>query len=79
MPAVITSGPPISPNMARRRGTNADVYISQPRIRPFPTPTIPSAQFWSHTLAGREKPLRDHSRRRSRCVDRQYVLRPSRV
>jgi hypothetical protein len=38
-PAMMINGPPMSPNIAKPRGTNSDLYMSQPRIRPFPTPT----------------------------------------
>ena len=30
----------MSPSMAIPLGTRPDVYISQPRISPFPTPTM---------------------------------------
>src|SRR5919109_4831740 len=37
-PTMLTSGPPTSPNRAKRGGTSPDRYISHPRIRPFPMP-----------------------------------------
>ena len=33
------SGPPMRPNIARRRGTRPVRYIIQPRMQPLPTPT----------------------------------------
>ena len=35
---MLTSGPPTSPNRAKRGGTKPDLYMSHPRIRPFPMP-----------------------------------------
>lgn len=38
-PERIINGPPTSPSIAIPLGTKPDLYIRQPRISPFPTPT----------------------------------------
>src|SRR4051812_4152598 len=39
-PEMQIRGPPISPNIAKPRGTSPEVYIRYPRINPFPMPTM---------------------------------------